>query len=171
MSQADAEVTRLLAGAARIIEKVRYCWLVTGADAGGLNARPMGRLLRDPNEDEWMLRFVTDGRSRKASDMERVGKATLIFQHDPEEGYVTLTGRTVLRREAFEVRRRWKAAYDAYFPSDLDRANAAFVEIRVEHMELWIRGVTPEPFGLQATRLERDAGGAWRSVDGDRRAA
>jgi hypothetical protein len=30
-------------------------------------------------------------------------------------------------------------------------------------MELWIRGVTPEPFGLRATVLERDAGG-WRLV-------
>ena len=27
-------------------------------------------------------------------------------------------------------------------------------------MELWIRGVTPEPFGLQTTVLERDAGAA-----------
>ena len=28
-------------------------------------------------------------------------------------------------------------------------------------MELWIRGVTPEPFGLQTTVLERDRQGAW----------
>jgi hypothetical protein len=28
-------------------------------------------------------------------------------------------------------------------------------------MELWIRGVTPEPFGLQATKLAREADGAW----------
>jgi hypothetical protein len=31
-------------------------------------------------------------------------------------------------------------------------------------MELWIRGVTPEPFGLRATALERDADGGWRVV-------
>jgi hypothetical protein len=29
-------------------------------------------------------------------------------------------------------------------------------------MELWIRGVTPEPFGLRPTILERDDGGGWR---------
>jgi len=29
-------------------------------------------------------------------------------------------------------------------------------------MELWIRGVTPEPFGLRATVLQRDTGGGWR---------
>ncbi len=31
-------------------------------------------------------------------------------------------------------------------------------------MELWIRGVTPEPFGLRATVLERDASGGRRVV-------
>ena len=31
-------------------------------------------------------------------------------------------------------------------------------------MELWIRGVTPEPFGLRVTVLERRTGGGWRVV-------
>jgi hypothetical protein len=31
-------------------------------------------------------------------------------------------------------------------------------------MEVWIRGVTPEPFGLLPTKLERGEG-AWRSRD------
>jgi hypothetical protein len=32
-------------------------------------------------------------------------------------------------------------------------------------MELWIRGVTPEPFGLRATVLERDdAEGGWSAA-------
>ena len=51
-----------------------------------------------------------------------------------------------------------------YFPTEQDRANAIFVEVDVERMELWIRGVTPEPFGLRATILERDAGRGWRLV-------
>ena len=82
-----------------------------------------------------------------------------------------MIGTATLRREASEVRRRWKAGYDAYFPSELDRANAIFVEVKVESMELWIRGVTPEPFGLKATRLERDATGVWRLAAGVRDAA
>ena len=61
---------------------------------------------------------------------------------------------------------RWKAAYNAYFPSEQDRANAAFVEVDIERMELWIRGVTPEPFGLRATVLARDGGG-WRLIASD----
>jgi len=70
-----------------------------------------------------------------------------------------------LHENASETRARWKPAYDTYFPSDTDRANAIFVEVEIERMELWIRGVTPEPFGLRAAVLERDAGG-WRLIGG-----
>jgi hypothetical protein len=38
----DGEVSGLLAGAAKTIARVRYCWLVTEAETGGANARPMG---------------------------------------------------------------------------------------------------------------------------------
>ncbi len=49
----------------------------------------------------------------------------------------------------------------------LDRlrcANAIFVKVDIERMELWIRGVTPEPYGMRATILEHDAGRGWRLV-------
>jgi general stress protein 26 len=165
------EVGRLLAGAAKAIASVRYCWLVTEAEAGGASPRPVGRLPPDPEDHDWTIRFITDGRSRKASDIRRAGKVVVIFQHDADDAFVTLNGVATLREGAPELRRRWKDSYDAYFPSEADRANAAFVEIDVERMELWIRGVTPEPFGLRATMLERDAKGAWQLIPGDSNAA
>ena len=54
----------LLAGAAKTIGSVRYCWLVTAAEDSFANLRPMGRLLHDADEDEWTIRFITDGRSQ-----------------------------------------------------------------------------------------------------------
>jgi general stress protein 26 len=165
------EVSRLLAGAAGTVASVRYCWLVTEAEAGGASARPMGRISRSPDENDWTVRFITDGRSRKAREIRRDGRVSLVFQRDAEDAFVTLIGRASLRDDASEVRRRWKEAYNVYFPGETDRANASFVEVAVERMELWIRGVTPEPFGLQVTALERDADGRWRLVPGDCNAA
>ena len=81
------------------------------------------------------------------------------------------SGRATLIEAASEVRRLWKDAYNAYFPDEADRTNATFVQVNVERMELWIRGVTPEPFGLRPTVLARDAGGIWRLTPGDRNAA
>jgi general stress protein 26 len=144
------DVSDLLAGAAKTMRSARYCWLATAAEAGAPHARPMGRILNDPGEDEWKIRFLTDGRSHKAADMRRASEVTVVFQHDPDLAFVSLTGKAALHEEPTETRRRWKAAYDVYFPGEIDRANAIFVEVA---------------FGLRATRLERDAGG-WRLVGG-----
>ncbi len=162
------EVSRLLDGAAAAIAKARYCWLATAAWEGGSDLRPMGRLPPEPGDDAWTIRFVTDGRSRKASDIRRGGKAALIFQFDADDAFVALSGSATLLEGESEVRPRWKDAYNRFFPTELDRANAAFLKVEAERIELWIRGVTPEPFGMQTTTLERDAAGAWRLIDGDR---
>jgi len=160
----DIDVGRLVAGAAKTMQSARYCWLATATETGAPHVRPMGRLPVDPGEDEWTIRFVTDGRSRKAADLRRANEVTILFEHDPDLAYVTLIGKATLHDSASEVRERWKRAYDVYFPTDTDRANAVFLEIKTERMELWIRGVTPEPFGLRPTVLERDPGEAWRSA-------
>jgi len=158
------DVSRLLAGAAKTVASVRYCWLATASEAGPPRVRPMGRVLNDPGEDEWTIRFLTDGRSRKAADMRHNGEVAILFQHDPDLAFVNLIGKVSLHDSASEMRERWKRAYDLYFPTESDRARAIFVEVEVERMELWIRGVTPEPFGLRATALERGAGGGWRVI-------
>jgi general stress protein 26 len=158
------DVSRLLAGAAKTIASVRYFWLATAAEAGAPSVRPMGRIVPDAGEDEWTIRFLTDGRSRKARAMRREREVAIIVQHEPDLAYVTLTGTATVHDSAAEVRRRWKDAYNIYSRSEADRANAIFVEVDVKRIELWIRGVTPEPFGLQTTVLERDGGGGWRVV-------
>jgi general stress protein 26 len=159
------DVGPLLAGAAKTMRSARYCWLATAAEAGASHIRPMGRILNDPGEDQWKIRFLTDGRSNKAAHMRRASEVSILFQHDPDLAFVTMIGKAALHENASETRDRWKPAYDVYFPSEADRANAIFVEVEVERMELWIRGVTPEPFGLRATVLERDAEG-WRLIGG-----
>lgn len=160
INETDAAVSALLAGAVKSIQAVRYCWLVTKA-ADRFNARPMGRVLPDKSEDGWTIRFVTDGRSRKAHELCGEREVGLIFRSDPDEAYVALFGSARLLERAEDVDRLWKKHYEVYFPTPADRAAAAFIEVDVVRMELWIRGVTPEPFGLHATKLAGDAGGAW----------
>ena len=165
-AKSDAiDVSRLLAGAAKTMRSARYCWLATATEAGAPHVRPMGRLLNDPGEDQWKIRFLTNGRSHKAADMRRASEVTIVFQHDPDLAFVSLIGKAELHEDTSETRSRWKAAYDVYFPSATDQANAIFVEVGIKRMELWIRGVTSEPYGLRTTVLERDAEG-WRLIAG-----
>ena len=165
-AKSDAiDLSRLLDGAAKTMRNARYCWLTTATEVGAPRARPMGRVLNDPGEDPWRVRFLTDGRSHKAADMRRAGEVTILFQHDPDLAFLSLIGKAELHEDPSETQSRWNRLYDIYFPTEADRANAVFVEVGIERMELWIRGVTPEPFGLRATVLERDAEG-WRLIGG-----
>src|SRR6266481_3845235 len=164
------EINRLLAGAAKTIAKMRYCWLVTEAESGGASTRPMGRVQPETDQDDWTIRFIADGRSRKAFDIRRTSKVALIFQRDADDAFAVLTGRATLLESPSEVRQLWKDVYNALARTAADRANAIFIEVHVERMELWIRGVTQEPFGSR-TALERDTGGIWRLTPDDRNPA
>ena len=93
------DVSRLMAGAAKTMRSARYCWLATASEAGAPHVRPMGRVLNDPGEDEWKIRFLTDGRSHKVADMRRASAVTILFQHDPDLAFATLIGRAALHEE------------------------------------------------------------------------
>ena len=109
-----------------------------------------------------IIRFLTDRRSRKIADLRHTSTVGIIFQNDGDDGFASLTGAARLIEDVSEVRALWKEdAHARYFPTGKDRANAGFIEVRIERMELWIRGVTPEPFGLHATTLQRNPNGAW----------
>jgi general stress protein 26 len=166
MSNADdgteaRDVARMLAGAQKLVAGVQYCWLVTG---GGESpwGRPMGRILSSEGNDDWTIRFLTDLRSRKIVDLRNTSTVGLIFQDGGDDAFASLTGAVRLIEDVSEIQALWKEdAYAGYFPTEKDRANAGFIEVRIHRMELWIRGVTPEPFGRRATALQRDPKGAW----------
>src|SRR3984885_9365874 len=111
INDANTGVNALLAGAAKTIQSVRYCWLVTTAP-NGFNARPMGRTFAEKGEDAWTIRFVTDGRSRKAHELCGEREVGLIFQSDPDEAYVALFGKARLLERADDVGRFWKKHYE-----------------------------------------------------------
>jgi len=133
--------------AAAVVAPVPYCWLVTQS-----GARPMGRILTG---EDWAVQFVADLRSDKVAEIQQSSAVQLIFQDAAQDAFVALAGTARLDKVV------WKDAYEAYFPTERDRANATFVAVEVSLMRLWIRGVTPEPFGLHPTVLERDRADLW----------
>src|SRR5258707_1943207 len=89
----DVEVSRLLAGAAKVIARVRYCWLVTEAETGGVCARPLGHLPPQLEKNHTTLLFVTDGRTGKVGDIPPAGQVRLYFSHETDQAFVALTRR------------------------------------------------------------------------------
>jgi pyridoxine/pyridoxamine 5'-phosphate oxidase len=92
MAAGSVSVERLLAAAAATMEKARYCWAMTVAEDGSVNARPMGPQKSPASEDPFGILFLTRRGSRKALEIGRTGRLSVVYQHDADDSYVTLSG-------------------------------------------------------------------------------
>jgi len=155
---------RLLAATRQTNGTTRYCWAMTAAGGGGVNARLMGRLASLPGEDEWTVWFLTGDRSRKAGEIRLAGRLTVGYQHDAD--YAVLIGPATLIEDRPELRRRWQDGWNVFFPGGPDDSAAALVRMEVDRIELCMRGVTPEPFGSRYLALERESTRQWKVVTG-----
>ena len=161
-----ASVERLLTAAKDAMAKAKFCWAVTTAENGQANARPMGRIPSVPGDDAWIVWFMTRRTSRKALEIGRTGRLSVVYQHDADDSYVTLIGRGVIIADRALLRARWQPAWNQFFPAGADDETAIFVQLEADRIELWVRGVTPEPFGTRGAILERGPGQPWRMVQG-----
>ena len=157
-------VERLLAVAKDTMAKARYCWAVTSPGDGQANARPMGRIPSPAGEDPCNVWFMTRRTSRKALEIGRTGRLTAVFQHDADDSYVTLIATAAVVTDRAAIRASWDKAWNTFFPGGAEDENAVFVGAQAERIELWVRGVTPEPFGSRGANLVRDASGSWHEV-------
>ena len=149
----------LLEGAENVIANAPHTWLMTLSESG-VNARPMGRVIPSPSQTDWRLCFLADARSRKVRDISFAKQVRLIFQHD-DDAFLSLAGAAEVITDTVVIVRRWLPAYDRIFPTADDKANAVFIDIRAEELRLWIRGLTPEPFGVRSLTLRRPLDGDW----------
>jgi general stress protein 26 len=166
MEAGPASVERLLAAAAATMEKARYCWAITVAEDGSANARPMGPQKSPASEDPFGILFLTRRGSGKALEIGRTGRLSVVYQHDADDSYVTLIGRGVIIADRALLRARWQPAWNRFFPAGVDDETSMFVQLEAERIELWVRGVTPEPFGTRGAIMERGPGQPWRLVQG-----
>jgi general stress protein 26 len=166
MKLASASLEQLLTAAAATMAKARYCWALTIAEDGSVNARPMGPQKPPSREDPFAILFLTRSSSRKAQEIGRTGRLSVLYQHDADDSYVTLIGRGVIVADRALLRARWQPAWNHFFPAGADDETSIFVQLEAERIELWVRGVTAEPFGARGAILERDPGQPWRLVQG-----
>jgi general stress protein 26 len=154
-------IERLLEGAERVIARAPHCWLMTLAQGGGVNARPMGRITQAPSQTGWNLNFLADARSKKAGDIHFARQVRLVFE-EGDDAFVSLAGTAEVISDSAIIGRRWKPDYDRIYPSAEDKTHAVFIDIKAEELRLWIRGLTPEPFGVRSLTLRRALDGNWR---------
>src|SRR5258708_4677171 len=112
MKAGSASLEKLLAAAAATMAKARYCWALTIAEDGSVNARPMGPQRSPSSEDPFGILFLTRSGSRKAREIGRTGRLSVVYQHDADDSYVTLIGRGVIIADRALLRARWPPAWN-----------------------------------------------------------
>jgi general stress protein 26 len=152
-------VQNMLEGATTVIRQARFCWLVTENYDSSPAIRPMGQILEA--DEHLQVRFITDRRSRKAEEICNNGRVQLLFSRESADAFVILAGDALVVTDRETIAARWKRGYDQYFPTAEDRLHAAFIEVRPRVLKLWIRGVTPEPYGFKPTVLTCSGGSEW----------
>jgi general stress protein 26 len=157
----EQQVERLLAAARDTISEVPFCWVVTPAGDGGANARVVKAQPVGAEEDFWTRWFLTPRRGRKSAEISKAGRVTLAYQHGSGNAYVALAGAAELIDDPAEVEGRFRGStYDD--PDGIVAASLIAVRVKVDHLELHVRGVTAEPWGRGRTLLGRDKQGVWR---------
>jgi general stress protein 26 len=154
-------IQQLLKGAESVIANAPHCWLMTLSQSGDVDARPMGGVIPALSQTGWSLHFLADSRSKKVRDIHSARQVRLVFEHGVD-AFVSLAGAAEVISDTVVILRRWIPAYDRNFPSAADKANAVFIDIRAEELRLWIRGLTPEPFGARSLTLRRPLDGDWQ---------
>jgi general stress protein 26 len=161
-------VEQILLVAKDITAKVPNCWAVTADQLGGANARVVQPFFSQLDQDGWVVRFLTSGRSRKAAEIASSGRISLGYQYDPEQAYVTLVGAASIIDDRGYLQDKWRAEWNAFFPKGPSDVDAVIVEVTVERIEMWnlVRRIAAPPNGLRAATLQRAPSGGWQSLYG-----
>lgn len=155
------ETTDLLRIAREIIVEVPACMAITVDRDGEANARVVNT---KPPSEAWTVRFLTDRRSRKCKEIERSGRLTLAYQHDPGNAYVTLIGHAVINDDVATKTANWRPESYRWHPGGPADPNVVYIDFTTERIELWssAHAVVPDPkIGLWAAVLIRGVSG-WR---------
>jgi general stress protein 26 len=154
------QVERLLAAARDTISEVPFCWVITQGDNGEVSARVVKSQPGDVGDDFWTRWFLTPRTGRKSAEIRKSARVTLAYQHVSGNAYVAVAGPAELIDDRDAVDRRFRGSiYDD--PEGKVASILIAVRVRVDHLELHVRGVTAEPWGRGRTLLGRDPDGNW----------
>lgn len=134
---------RIIAAAKEIMGAAGTCALITLDDDGAPRVRAM-----DPfaPEDDFTIWFGTNSRSRKVDQIKKDPRVSLYYLDKDASGYVIIHGRARLVNDPMEKEKRWKAAWEAFYP---DKTQDYLL---IEVSPLWMEVLSP-PKGISADPL------------------
>jgi len=121
----------LIVAAREIMDKARYCALITVDEAGYPQARTMDPFAPDKDMVVWL---GTNKNSRKVKEIKNNPRATLYYLAPDGSGYVVIKGKASLVNSENEKEKYWKEGWDQYYEDN--RENYLLIKIEPEKLEI-----------------------------------
>ena len=135
---------RVISAARDVMQKARYCSLVTNGDDGQPRARMVDPLAPDDAFHTWI---ATNPLTRKVNEIQRDPRVTLMCFDVGSSSYVTVLGRATVVTDATERAAHWKEEWSPIYP--LQNGKRDFVLIHLVPTRLEIvstsRGMVGDP--------------------------
>lgn len=119
----------------KLLRGIPVGMLTTQTLDGETRSRPM--LVHDVDENGWLW-FLTDRNSRKACELVRNPHASIAFQSNHCDRYVSVQGIAVVVQDDLQLKRVWNSAYRAWFPKGRRDPEIVLVAVRIIRAEYWI---------------------------------
>jgi general stress protein 26 len=122
---------KVLAAAVQLMEKARFCGLVTIGEDGHPQARVVDAFSPEPDLTVWI---ATNPITRKVKQIKADPRVTLFYFDPSGPGYVTLLAKAELVSDPAEKARHWKEDWAAFY-ADKNRGED-FILIRCKPIRL-----------------------------------
>jgi general stress protein 26 len=153
VSGADPDRSTILRAAREVMQKARYCALITLGGDGQPQARIVDPLGPDGDMTVWI---GTNAKTRKVAQLRKDPRATLLFFDASAPAYVTLIGTAVASPDPAEKAKHWKAEWAPFYKGE--HRDPDFVLLRVTPRRLEIvsqnHGLINDPKTLRPVAIE-----------------
>ena len=123
----------VIAVAKKLMEKVRYCALVTIGEDG----QPQGRVLDSvPAEQDMTVWFGTNPLSRKVKQIRKDERVTLVYVNPDATGYVTLLGKAVIISDPKEREKHWKSEWKMFYKDEYKGDDYVLIKFSPKRIEV-----------------------------------
>ncbi len=143
----------------RLLRDMPVAMLTTQTSNGEMHSRPM--LMHGVDERGWMW-FVTDRRSRKATELIQNPQVSVVFQSRRGDRFVSVYGTAVVVQDDVMIKRLRNPTFRAWFPKGKQDPELVLLALCVSHAEYWL---------APRSRVTRVVGAARAMLTGKRHSA
>lgn len=155
---AQPTATEIVKAAERVIERARYCTLITLDQSGQPQARVMDPF---PPEEGLVVWMATNASSRKVEQIRRQPGVTLHCFAPADPGYVTLFGTAALVDAPAEKAKRWKQEWSGFYKDAYRGSDYLLIRFAPARLEIVdeVEGMRNDPATWKPVSLELTATG------------